>query len=425
MMNPPCAHLAYGKERLAIPLDPALAQWHVIVPRTERALEDPRAAFAHACLHPIATPPLRDIIRPSDTVVIVTCDGTRALPNDVLIPWLLEALPVPEDRVTILLGNGTHRANTPEEIAAMFGEDVVRRVRIFNHDGYDPECNTHLGHTASGAPIWLDKRYVEASKRIVLGFIEPHFFAGFSGGAKAVAPGIAGVESILHLHGFDLIAHANSTWGVMEGNRVQEAIHAMARACPPDFLVNVALDTAKRITAVFAGDYVAAHGVGCAHVRDHAMVPVPHRFPLVVTSNSGFPLDQNLYQTVKGMSAAVRIIAEDGVIVMASECRDGIPAHGQFGTMLRQAPDAHCLEAMLRALPSPRLDQWQAQIFAHILARHEVVLYSQLDPDTARACLITPATDLAATIKERIERRGRGIPVAVLPEGPLAAPYVE
>ncbi len=333
-------------------------------------------------------------------------------------------MPVSDDHVTILLGNGTHRANTPAEIDAMFGTEIVRRVRILNHDCQDPTRNVFFGRTPSGAPIWFDKTYVEADKRIVLGFIEPHFFAGFSGGAKGVAPGVAGIESILYLHSYDLIAHPNSTWGVMDGNPMRQAVQELAAACPPDFLINVTLDNAKRITNFFAGNYVAAHAAGCARVREQAMTPVPHRFPIVVTSNSGFPLDQNLYQTVKGMSAAARIVEDGGTIVVVSECSDGIPSHGHFGSMLWHAHDADALEQMVRSLSKPRLDQWQVQVFANILKRCEVALYSKLDPETTRACLMTPEDDVFQAVARRIEHIGCGVPVAVLPEGPLSVAYI-
>lgn len=423
-MNASIANLAYGKGRVPLCLDAGLAQWHVVAPHETPALPDAQAAFGDACGNPIASPPLREVVNANDRVVIVTCDGTRALPNRLLIPWLLDALPTPDDHVTILLGNGTHRANTPEEIDAMFGADIARRVRILNHDCQEPDRNVFLGNTPSGAPIWLDKTYVEADKRIVLGFIEPHFFAGFSGGAKGVAPGVAGIESILYLHGYELIAHPSSTWGVMDGNPLRQAIQDIAATCPPEFLINVTLNGAKDITGFFAGDYVAAHAAGCERTREEAMTPVPHRFPIVVTSNSGFPLDQNLYQTVKGMSAAARIVEDGGLIIVASECSDGIPLHGNFGAMLRQAHTAEALERMVRALSEPRLDQWQVQVFANILRRCRIALFSKLDPETTHACLMTPVDDIREAVAAELDSIGHGAPVAVLPEGPLTVAYV-
>ncbi|HEO72277.1 MAG TPA: DUF2088 domain-containing protein, partial [Candidatus Hydrogenedentes bacterium] len=195
--------MAYGRQRLPLVLDEGLAAWRVVAPREEAALPEPHEAFRAACRAPIASKPLRALVKPSDNVVVVTSDGTRPVPNEVLLPWLLEELPVPPERVTVLLGTGTHRPNAQAEIAAMFGADLARTLRIVNHDAFDPEANEHVGVTAAGVPVRLDKWYVQAAKRIALGFIEPHFFAGFSGGPKAVAPGVASIETILALHGYD------------------------------------------------------------------------------------------------------------------------------------------------------------------------------------------------------------------------------
>ena len=430
-MSAPAAQIAYGKGRLALELDPCLAEWHVISPRDEPALPDPHGSLSEACRSPIASPPLRDRIRPRDRVVLVTCDGTRPLPNHLLIPWLIEELAgagacgLAPEQVTVLLGTGTHRPNTAGEIERMFGAEVARRVRIVNHDAFHPDQNEQVGTTRSGVPVFLDKTYVRADRRIAVGFIEPHFFAGFSGGAKAIAPGVASIETILALHSYGLIADPRSTWGVLEENPIQGLIAEMVALCPPDFLVNVTLNREKAITAFFAGDYRTAHRVGCAHVRARAMVPVPRQFPLVVTSNSGYPLDQNLYQSVKGVSAAARIVQPGGTVIIASECSDGVPAHGNFGAILQQGDTIDDVDARLRALPSPVLDQWEAQVLVQVRKRCEVALYSQLDADTVRACKLTPVEDLNRHLAERIRAVGIGAPVAVLPEGPLTIPYAE
>jgi lactate racemase len=422
--TPQTAHIAYGKGRIPLALDPALAEWHVVTPKPEPARADARAAFAEACGNPVGSPPLRDLVSPNDRVVIVTSDGTRPVPNRLLIPWLLAELPVPPEQATVIIGTGTHRPNTPAEIEAMFGEEVVRQVRIVNHDAYDPDQNEQVGTTPSGAPVALNKAYVNADKRIAVGFLEPHFFAGFSGGPKAIAPGIAAIDSILHLHSCELVANPQSTWGVLDGNPLHAAVSGMTALCPPDFLVNVALNNDKDITAFFVGHHTEAHRAGCAHVRHHAMAPLPHAFPIVVTSNSGYPLDQNLYQSVKGMSAAARIVEPCGTVFMASECSDGIPNHGNFGAILRQGGSPDGVEAMIQDLEEPRLDQWQAQVLAAVLKHCDVSLYSKLAPATVRACLLKPIDDLRAAVEARIKDLGTGLPIAVLPEGPVTIPYL-
>ena len=196
--------VAFGRGSVSVYADPELADWEVIRPAFEAALPDPKRRFMHAIDEPVECEPLREIVSPGDRVVIVTSDGTRAVPNRQLIPWIVEALPVPEANVTVLLGNGTHRANTDEEIAGMFGAEVAGRLRIQNHDAYDRSENVYLGTSGCGTDVWLDRAYVEADRRIVVGFIEPHFFAGFSGGPKGVAPGVAGIETIYRLHRSEL-----------------------------------------------------------------------------------------------------------------------------------------------------------------------------------------------------------------------------
>jgi nickel-dependent lactate racemase len=420
-MTDEVAHVAYGSSRIPVRLDSRLAQWRVITPAYEPALPDPHSAFVHACSHPTESPPLRDVVRPSDRVVIVTSDRTRPLPNRLLIPWILEMLPSPE-RVTVLIGTGSHQVASQAEIAAAFGA-TAQRVRIVSHDAFDSEKQERVGEIGPHFPVFLNREYVNADIRIALGFIEPHFFAGFSGGPKAVVPGIAGIETILASHSFPLIAAPGSTWGVLDGNPLHESVSRAAALCPPHFLINVALNTDKDLTAVFAGHYVHAHRAGCVHVGAAATVPVPHLYPVVVTSNSGYPLDQNLYQSVKGLSAAARILAPGGTIFMASECRDGLPDHGLFGAMLRRHNSIEGVDAELRGRTATQADQWQVQVLLQVLQRGRVLLHSALDDDTVRACGLTPVADIDQSLEAHLRKLGPKTHAAVLPDGPQTIPH--
>jgi nickel-dependent lactate racemase len=306
--------VAYGRGYIPIRADSDLADWSVIRPKFEAALDAPKQAFTQAVRNPIGAKPLRDMVKPGDRVVIATSDGTRPVPNKQLIPWLLEELPVPESQVTVLVGTGTHRPNTDAELEEMFGKDVMRRVHIVNHDAFDGGGNEHIGETQSGTPVVLNKIYLQADFKIAVGFIEPHFFAGFSGGPKAVAPGVASIETIFRLHRAELIGDPKSTWGVLDDNPLHREVREAVALCPPDFMVNVTLNAEKKISGYYVGDYCEAHQKGCADVKKSAMVAVKQPFPVVVTSNSGFPLDQNLYQTVKGLSAAARSVSDGGKI---------------------------------------------------------------------------------------------------------------
>lgn len=416
--------VAFGHGSVSVYTDPELADWEVIRPAFEAALPAPKRQFMHAIDEPVGCDPLHEIVSPGDRVVIVTSDGTRALPNRQLIPWIVEALPVPDENVTVLLGNGTHRANTEEEIDGMFGAEVARRLRIQNHDAYDRSENVLLGTSGCGTDVWLDRAYVEADRRIVVGFIEPHFFAGFSGGPKGVAPGVAGIETIYRLHRSDLIAEPMSTWGVLDGNPLQREVREAVALCPPDFLVNVTLNGEKEISGLYVGDCLEAHRRGCAAARAASMAPVEKPFQVVLTSNSGYPLDQNLYQAVKGMSAAARIAEDGGNVLVASQCSDGVPDHGNFAELMRTGEGP---EDVLRAVHDrePILDQWQAQTLAAILERVEVGVYSSMARAEIEACKLTAVDDLDAALRERIHAVGAGARVAVLPDGPLTIPYLQ
>ncbi len=416
--------VAYGKGAISLAADPAVAEWTSIRPRFKPPYPDPKSGFRDAVANPIGCEPLAGLINSSDRVVVATSDGTRPVPNHLLIPWLLDALPCPAENVTVLLGTGTHRPNTEEEIVSMFGREVVGRVKIVNHDAFDTNTNVKLGQISTGTDAYLDKAWVEADKRIVMGFIEPHFFAGYSGGAKGVAPGVAGIDTILSLHRAELIGHTNSNWGIIDGNPIQEEIGEIVAMCPPDFLVNVTLNCDKNISGFYLGDYVEAHRSGRAAAKEAAMQAVPEAFPVVVTSNSGFPLDQNLYQTVKGISAAARIVSDEGRILVASECSDGVPDHGDFADLMKQGSSARDILDSIDALKRPVLDQWQAQILAGILEKASVSVLSDMDRDEIEACKLDTIDNLDSGLRDALAESDEAR-VAVLPDGPLTIAYVE
>jgi nickel-dependent lactate racemase len=265
---------------------------------------------------------------------------------------------------------------------------------------------------------------VEADFRIVIGFIEPHFFAGFSGGPKGIMPGIAGIETIRTFHNARMIGDPRSTWGNIEDNPLQQMAGEVNRMCMPHFMVNVTLNGQKEITQVFAGDLFEGHAQGCAYVKEHSMVACAKRYDVVITSNSGYPLDQNLYQAVKGMSAAQKIVRQGGVIICASECLDGIPSHGNYAKILqmRRTP-----EELLQLIQDPSFqmdDQWQVQKQATILTWADIYLYSQLEDDVVRRAMLQPTHDISDTLQALAEQYGDDMSVAVLPFGPLTIPYV-
>ncbi|MEV6237679.1 nickel-dependent lactate racemase [Lentzea sp. NPDC051838] len=417
--------LAYGETGLDLRFDPAVTT--VVTPRHHEASSSPREILRAALRSPVAGPPLRDRVRRGQTVAISACDITRPQPRHLMIPAILEELDgiVDLSDVVVLVATGTHRGNTEAELRAMFGDSVVDSVRIVNHDARDRASLTWVGTFGAGVPVWLNSEWVDADVRITTGFVEPHFFAGFSGGPKLVAPGLAALETVLVLHDAQRIGHPRATWGVVEGNPVHDDVRAIAAGTGVTFGFDVVLNQDKEVVAAFGGDLLAMHASAVDTARSVAMRPVPRLFDVVVTTNSGYPLDQNLYQAVKGMSAAFEVVRPGGTIVCAAECRDGFPDHGSYREVLASASSPAALFAEISARSDTVPDQWQVQIQARIQASCRVVMHTSYlsDADLATAHL-TQTTDVSLAVAEALAAAGPDARLCVLPEGPQTIPYL-
>lgn len=414
--------LAYGKGSISIEVpDKAV----IVEPPHIESLADEKGAVVQALRHPTGTPPLKEMVKASDTVAIVISDITRPTPNHKLVPWLIEELShVPKENFVVINGLGSHRHNTREELISMLGQEVVDTIRVINHEAFDDKELVHVGRNSYGSEVYLNKTYVEADFKIVTGFIEPHFFAGFSGGPKGINPGIVGIKTIQDFHNAEMIGNPKSTWGVIEGNGVQDAATQNCLMAKPQFMLNVTLNGDKEITNVFAGDVIQAHRVGCEFVKHHAMVAVDHSFDIVITTNAGYPLDQNLYQTVKGMSAGAQIVKEGGSIISVAECSDGLPSHGNFGPILKMRNTPQALLDMINEPSFSMFDQWEAQALAMIQVKADCYLYSTLDKETVADCMLQSVTNIEQTLATLIDKYGSDASIAVLPLGPLVVPYV-
>jgi nickel-dependent lactate racemase len=281
--------------------------------------------------------------------------------------------------------------------------------------------------------VRINRAYLEADVKILTGFIEPHLFAGFSGGPKGVLPAVASADSVLSNHGAKMVGHPQATWGVTQarpeqgqrGNPIWEEMLEVALKTEPTFLLNVTLNRAREITGIFAGELRQAHAAGRDFCRQSAMVPVPHLFDIVITTNSGYPLDINLYQAVKGMSAAARIVRPGGSIIVAAECWEGTPEHGEYANLLRQADSP---QALLDRVQSPGFschDQWEVHIQALIQLRADVYVYSDgLSDEQTHEALLMPCHAIENTLGELLDRYGPQATLCVLPEGPQTIPYV-
>ena len=418
-------NLAYGRYGLTVTLPDSV---DVISPRFIPGLPNEIEALREALCNPIGSAPLVELVKPGDSVVVVHTDITRATPNNRILPVLLEELEaagIVQEDITLLNGLGTHRPQTDAELRAMLGDHIVEGYRCLQHNCNDEANLISLGETSLGHPVRINRFYLEADVRILTGFIEPHFFAGFSGGPKAVLPSLAGAESVFTNHGIEMIAHPKATWGVLEGNPIWEEMREVALRTHPAFLLNVSLNVNREITGIFAGDMLPSFEKGCAFVKENAMRTVDKPYDIVITTNSGYPLDQNLYQSVKGMSAANQIVRQGGSILIAAACEDGLPNHGQYATLLAQAGSTQGVIDMISKPGFCAQDQWQVQLQSQIQRRADVYVYSDgLTDEQIERALFIPCRNLEQTVWQLLEKYGSQARICVIPEGPQTIPYL-
>jgi len=393
----------------------------ILSPKLPEAEEKTGEAIVRASLaRPAGSPPLRELAGGKKNVVILSSDHTRPVPSAVIMPLLLEEISgvKPGADVTILVATGCNRSTTEDELEERYGTEIVRSVRIVVHDSLDENSLVSVGTLPSGGELVLNRLAVEADLLVAEGFIEPHFFAGFSGGRKSVLPGVAAYRTVLANHCAEFIASPGARTGILEGNPIHEDMVYAARKAGLAFICNVVLDPQKRITAAFSGDMEKAHEEGCAFLSRLAKVPaVPA--DIVITGNGGYPLDQNIYQAVKSMTAAEASCRPGGIIIEAAECRDG---HGgeAFYHAFRDIPTARgVLDSILaRGRDSTEPDQWEIQIFARILMNHTVILVTSAPRETAEYMNMkwAPSLQDALALAEEILGDGNAA-VTVIPDG--------
>jgi nickel-dependent lactate racemase len=420
--------LPYGERGLDVQVPDTAT---VLLPEHAPPLSDPEVAVRDAIVQPIGSPPLSRIARAGQRAAIVVSDVTRPVPNAVILPPILgtlEAAGVARDDITIVVGTGLHRPSRPDEHRRLLGDAILGRYRVVDHIAKDRATQEYLLTTPRGTEVWLNREYVHADLRIVTGFVEPHLFAGYSGGGKGVMPGIAGAKAIMANHDARMIGHPKATWCVTDGNPIFEEMRDIALKSEPSFTVNVTLDEEKRITGVFAGELVAAHEAAIAQAARQAVRPIAYLHDVVVVTNMGYPADLVLYQSVKGMSVAAQACAPGGTIMLVAECREGVGGDEYVELLHGEAsPDA-----LLRSIENARhetvFDQWQVQVQVMVQARCDVWLHSSLPRETVEAAHLRHAPDVTATLAEIIEEKraalGREPTVCVLPYGQLTVPRV-
>ena len=369
--------------------------------------------------HPVGSPRLRELARDKQKIVIVTSDHTRAVPSKITLPLLLQEIRSgnPQADITILIATGLHRPTTEEEQRRMFGDEIVGHEKIAINNAFDPEQFVELCTLPSGAVFQVNKLAAQCDLLVTEGFVEPHFFAGFSGGRKSILPGVCSERTVNENHSYKAVSHPRSNSGMLKDNPIHADMLCAAKAVNVQFIFNVALDGEKKIVAAWAGDLEKAHEAGVAFIRQWSQCPVVTG-DIVVTSNGGYPLDQNLYQSPKAMATAEACAGEDGVIIMCCSCCDGMGG-AHFGEILqRGTPDE--IDRYLSEIPPQKTipEQWCAQVCVRVLRRHQVILVTTfLDHDEVRRANMIPASTPDEALEIAYRLKGEHASVVVIPDG--------
>ncbi|MCI6730468.1 MAG: nickel-dependent lactate racemase [Clostridiales bacterium] len=393
----------------------------VITAKTDeyKADKSEAALVEEALANPIGTPPLRELAVGKNRVVIVTSDHTRAVPSKLTLPILLREIRAgnPQADITILIATGLHRPTTEAEQRRMFGDAIVDHEKIVVNEAFKDEDFSYVRTLPSGAELWVNKVALDCDLLITEGFIEPHFFAGFSGGRKSILPGICNAATVNENHSYKAISSPYATTGVLEHNPIHEDMVCAARAVNVQFILNVALNGEKKVIAAFAGDLEEAHARGVAFVRELAQCP-GITGDIVVTSNGGYPLDQNLYQSPKAVATAEACCVDGGVIIMCASCFDGMGGTHFEKLIVRGTVDE--IDEYLSKIPPKETiaEQWCAQIYSRILKKHKVILVTTyLDHELVRKANMIPASSPDEALAMAYEIMGKDARVVVIPDG--------
>jgi lactate racemase len=414
--------LKYGMEGLDLEFPQSPNFKGVLYPEEAEPLDDPTGDILRALREPVASLPLRELAAGKTNVVIVISDITRPVPNTIILPPLiaeLELSGVQPENITILIATGMHRPNEGAELERLVGADIAARYRVINHFSKNDEDMVLVGQIGDGVPAYVNRTYVQADLKILTGFIEPHMWAGFSGGRKSILPGISSIRTLEFMHSPEMVAHQNTRYGVLMGNPFHEAALAIMEQAGADFIVNVTLDTAKRISGIFAGHPVDAHLQGVAFLSRHCVRTLDEPLDFVITTNAGYPLDCNLYQTSKGLSGVSGATREGGVILIATECLEGFGSEEYREVFELVTTPAEFIDKLMKKeffIP----DQWCAQETYQVMLKNEIWIYTHgIDAETLRRFHFQPVDSVSEAVTELLQRFGQDAHWAIVPDGPM------
>ena len=412
-------HIAYGHSGMTaqIPDENLLGIYESALPP---AAADGYAEVVRAMDNPIDSPPLEQLARGKSSCVIIASDHTRPVPSKFIIPEMLRRLRLgnPQIDITILIATGCHRQTGKDELIAKLGQDIVDNEKIIVHDADDDSAMVDLGALPSGGALRLNRTAVETGLLIAEGFIEPHFFAGFSGGRKSVLPGIAARETVMANHCAEFINSPFARTGILDNNPIHADMLSAARKAGLAFIVNVVINSDKKIVKAFAGNAQSAHLTGCDFLKTHCCIPIPQA-DIVITSNGGYPLDQNVYQAVKGMTAGEAVCRDGGVIILCAGCSDGHGGEAFYQTLKNMSSPAgllNTISAIPRNATTP--DQWQYQILLRIMTRFKIIIVTRhADHQMIRDMKFDAASSIEEALQIAFKHTSPDAKIAAIPDG--------
>ncbi len=418
--------LDYGRTGLdvVLPADRVVGPLEI---RQAPPLEHPDLAVIEALKAPIGTPPLLELARGKKNACILVCDITRPVPNETLLRPMLRTLHeagIAREDVLVLVATGLHRPSTEAERVEMLGMAIAATYRVEDHYGTRLDEHTFLGTTPRGVPAWIDTRYVQADLKLTTGLIEPHLMAGYSGGRKLICPGIAALETVRVWHGPAFLEHPKADCGFLEGNPVHEENTRIGRMAGCDFIVNVTIDSERRITSVVAGDMEEAWLEGVRFMERIVTVRVPEPVDVVVTSSAGYPLDTTFYQAVKGMTGCLPIVKRGGTIILAASLTEGIGSP-EFTSLFQENPNLDVFMERILGRDYFVMDQWQVEELAKVRRHAKVKVVSDgLPAETLASCFVEPASSVESAVADSLAEYGPNARVAVIPKGPYVMPVL-
>lgn len=416
--------LPYGEKWIKLNIKEKV---EVIESKKVKPIKKPTEKLVEKLQNPIDHEKFHKAIRKAKSILIIIPDKTRAFPTKTILPTILKEIKkVDEDTSTrILIATGLHKPHTKREIIELIGETIYSEYEVKCHDAQDNSNIINLEKTTRfNTPITINKEVLNHELVIGLGLIEPHFFAGYSGGRKTILPGIAGEKAIYNNHSYKMIAHPKARYGILQGNPIHEDMIEFMLKTKLDFIVNVTLNKKFEITGIFTGNPIKAHAKGVKSLEREVKVKVKRKSDIVITTNGGYPLDRNLYQAVKGMATAELIVKQGGVIIIVTECRDGLGGHTEFYKIISEAKNPKDVIRRIRK-EEPLKDQWEAQILARIQMKASIIVVSEMERKIVEEMHMIASKDILEALEEAKKIVQKEKPeITVIPEGPYIIPVL-